>query len=395
MKWPANRITDTSPKSFGMYEQALVLMERGFDIIHLEVGRPSFDTPEHIKTATKKALDEGRVHYGDFLGELDLREALSCKLSQTNNIDATPNEILLVNGLTHGAYATCMAAIDPGDEVIILEPYYPQHINKIELAGGKVVTAPLHKKSGFAIDKNAIERRITPNTKMIVLVNPANPTGRVFNISELEALAEIAIKHDLLIMSDEVYEHILYNKNKHISIASLPEMKGRTISLFAFTKAYAMDGWRMGYAVAAPHFIEGLLKITTNDVAHLNVFIQAGALAAVNESQQCLENMLAEDCRRMEMVCSRLNAMPGVRCPQPEGTIYVFPDVSALGQPTEELANEILAETHVAVESGIFYGPGGEGHLRICFGAESYERISEAMDRLEAFFIAKSNQHNR
>ena len=395
MKWPATRITESSPKSFGMYEKAVVLMEQGIDIIHLEVGRPSFDTPEHIKAATKKALDDGRVHYGDFLGELDLREALSRKLAQANKIDAAPDEILMVNGLTHGAYATCMAAIDPGDEVIILEPYYPQHINKIELAGGKVVTAPLNKASGFTIDKAAIEQRITPSTKMIALVNPANPTGRAFNLSELEALAEIAIKHDLLVMSDEVYEQILYNNNRHISIASLPGMKNRTISLFAFTKAYAMDGWRMGYAVAEQRFIRGLLEITTNDVAHLNVFIQAGALAAVSESQQCIEMMLAEDHRRMEMVCSRLNAMSGIRCPQPEATIYAFPDVSALGQPTQELADEILVETHVAVEAGTFYGSGGEGHLRICFGAESYERISEAMDRLEAFFIAKSNQHNQ
>lgn len=392
MKWPAARITQSSPKSFGMYEKALVLMKQGIDVIHLEVGRPSFDTPLHIKAATKQALDDGRVHYGDFLGELDLREALTRKLAQRNKIDAAPDEILLVNGLTHGAYATCMAAINPGDEVITLTPYYPQHINKIELAGGKVVMAPLNKESGFRIDPDAIERQITPNTKMIALVNPANPTGRVFSLSELEALAEIAIKHDLLVMSDEVYEQILYNENQHISIASLPGMKDRTISLFAFTKAYAMDGWRIGYAVANRRFIKGLLEITANDVAHVNVFIQAGALAAVSESQQCVKDMVEEDCRRMKMTCTRLNAMLGVRCPQPEGTIYAFPDVSMLEQSSQALANEILEETHVALESGSFYGTEGEGHLRICFGAESYERISEAMDRLEIFFKAKSNQ---
>lgn len=393
MKWPAKRITESSPKSFGMYEKAAVLMAQGTDVIHLEVGRPSFDTPEHIKAATKQALDDGVVHYGDFRGALDFREALVTKLAQTNHIDVTPDEILVVNGLTHGAYAVCMAALNPGDEVIVLEPYYPQHINKIELAGAKVVSAPLNKAAGFAIERDAIEQHITKKTRMIALVNPANPTGRVFSQAELEILAELAIKYDLLVMSDEVYEKILYDGHQHISIASLPGMKARTLSLFAFTKVYAMDGWRLGYAVADSSFMDALLTITMNDVAHVNVFIQAGGLAAVSGSQQCVQAMVAEDHRRMLLTCSRLNAMPGIQCPQPEGTIYTFPDVSAFRQPSAELADEILEQTHVVVEAGTFYGASGEGHFRICFGAESYERIDEAMDRLEKFFLAKSNQH--
>lgn len=385
MKWPAARITNSSAKSFGMYEKAIPLMAQGIDLIHLEVGRPNFDTPQHIKAATKQALDNGIVHYGDFQGEPDLREALSDKLTRVNGIDATPDEILVVSGVTHGAYATCMAALDPGDEVIVLEPYYPQHINKIELAGGKVIPVPLDKASGFSLDGDAIKRCITPKTRMIALVNPANPTGRVFTLAELEMLAELVIKHDLLVMSDEVYEQILYEDHRHISIASLPGMKTRTVSLFAFTKAYAMDGWRMGYVVADSNLMAALLKITMNDIAHLNVFIQAGGLAAVSGSQQCVQNMLKEDHRRMTLACARLDAMPGVSCPQPEGTIYAFPDISLLGQSSAELANEILEKTHVVVEAGTFYGVSGEGHFRICFGAEPYERISEAMDRLEAF----------
>lgn len=394
MKWPAKRITDASPKSFGMYEKALSLMARGTDLIHLEVGRPGFDTPEHIKAATKQALDDGVVHYGDFRGDLDFREALVDKLMRANNIDVTPDEVLVVNGLTHGAYAVCMAALNPGDEVILLEPYYPQHINKIELAGAKVVSAPLNKAAGFTIERAAIEQAITAKTRMIALVNPANPTGRVFTRAELEILADLAIKHDLLVMSDEVYERILYDDHQHISIASLPGMKTRTISLFAFTKIYAMDGWRMGYAVADSSLMDALMTITMNDVAQVNVFIQAGGLAAVSGSQECVQEMVAEDRRRMLLTCARLNAIPGIICPEPEGTIYAFPDVSAFGQPSAELADEILEHTHVVVEAGAFYGAGGEGYLRICFGAEPYERINEAMDRLETFFIAKSNQHN-
>lgn len=388
MKWPANRISESSEKSFGMYEKAAKLMSQGIDVIHLEVGRPSFDTPLHVKEATKKALDDGLVHYGDFFGELKFRQALSDKLSSYNQIDASTEEIVVTGGLTHGAYVTCMAALDPGDEVILLEPYYPQHVNKIELAGGKIVTVPLDRANGFRIDPKAIEQKISDRTKMIALVNPANPTGRVYSRQELEELAALAIKHDLLIMSDEVYEQILYDDSRHISIASLPGMKERTISLFAFTKGYAMDGWRMGYAVAHKDLMPAILKVTMNDMAHVNVFIQEGGYAAITGSQDCVLDMVAEDKRRRDLVHRRLNAMPNVSCELPEGTIYAFPDIQATGLSSQELAERMLQESHVVVEAGSFYGVGGEGNLRVCFGAESYERIDEAMDRLERFFVS-------
>ncbi len=386
MKWPADRITQSSPKSFGMYEEALVLMAQGKDVIHLEVGRPNFDTPLHIKEAAKQALDDGIVHYGEFAGEFKLREAISGKLKSFNQLDASPDEILVTNGLTHAAYAVFMAAIDEGDEVILLEPYYPQHINKIELAGGKVVTAPLDRENGFQIDRSAIESRITDKTRMICIVNPANPTGRVYSRDELKIIADLAIEHDLLVISDEVYEQITYDGHQHISIASLPGMWERTFSMFAYTKAFAMDGWRLGYVACKKEFMPALLKITVNDVAHVNVFIQEGAYAAITGPQDCLDEMLQEDDRRRQLVVRRLNAIKGIVCPPPEGTIYAFPDISALGKPSKQVAEEILAETFVVTEEGTFYGPAGEGHLRICFGAESYEVIDQAMDRLQAYF---------
>jgi aspartate aminotransferase len=369
-----------------MYEKAVRLEAEGKDIIHLEVGRPNFDTPLHIKEATKKALDDGIVHYGEFPGDRKLREAISDKLDSYNKISASPDEILVTNGLTHAAYAVFMAALDEGDEVILLEPYYPQHINKIELAGGKVVTAPLDRDNGFQIDRAAIESRISDKTRMICLVNPANPTGRVFSLDELQIIADLAIEHDLLVISDEVYEQITYDGHRHISIASLPGMWERTFSMFAYTKAFAMDGWRLGYAACKKEFMPALLKITVNDVAHVNVFIQEGAYAALTGPQECLAEMLQEDDRRRQLVCRRLNDIEGIVCPLPQGTIYAFPDVSSFGKPTLQIAEEILAETYVVTEEGTFYGPTGEGHLRICFGAESYERIEEAMDRLQAYF---------
>jgi aspartate aminotransferase len=386
MKWPANRITQSSPKSFGMYEEAMKLMAQNKELIHLEVGRPNFDTPLHIKEAAKKALDDGIVHYGEFAGERKLRQALAGKLKAFNKLEVAPDEILVTNGLTHAAYAVFMAALDEGDEVILLEPYYPQHINKIELAGGKVVTAPLDRNNGFQIDRAAIESRITDKTKMICIVNPANPTGRVYRRDELQIIADLAIKHDLLVISDEVYEQITYDGHQHISIATLPGMWQRTFSMFAFTKAFAMDGWRLGYVACKKEFMPALMKITVNDVAHVNVFIQHGAYAAITGPQDCLAEMLREDDRRRQLVCRRLNAIDGIVCPSPEGTIYAFPDVSSFGKPSKQIAEEILAETLVVTEEGSFYGPTGEGHLRICFGAETYESIEQAMDRLQAYF---------
>ena len=391
MKWPAKRITESSTKSFGMYEKAIPMMEQGIDVIHLEVGMPSFDTPAHIKEAAKQALDDGEVHYSDFRGVQKFREALAEKVAERNHIPVDADEILVCSGLTHAAYAICMAAIDAGDEVIVLDPYYPQHVNKIELPGGKVVPVPLDKATNFSIDAQAIERAITPNTRMIALVNPANPTGRVFTYRELEALANVAIKHDLLVMADEVYEQITYDGSMHISIASLPGMKERTFTMFAFTKAYAMDGWRMGYIAADKKFMPAILKITMNDIAHLNTFIQEGGYAAIKGSQNCVREMVNEDKRRGDLVVRRMNAMPGVSCNAPEGTIYAFPDVSATGLPSQQIADELLEQAHVVVEAGTFYGENGEGHLRVCFGAEPIERIEEAMDRLENYFV-KNNR---
>jgi aspartate aminotransferase len=381
----ANRITGTSKKSYGMYEQALRI--DADDLIHLELGRPVHDTPAIIKDATIQALRDGHVHYGDMMGERALRSALSVKLRDFNAIDASPDEILITNGLTQGSFAAFMALVNPGDEVILLDPYYPQHVGKVELAGGRIVTVPLDAANDFAIRADWIEAAITPATRMIVIVNPANPTGRVYSQAELEALADVAIRHDLIVVSDEVYEYITFGA-PHVSIASLPGMKQRTVSLFAFTKAYAMDGRRLGYAVAAPDIMAGLVKISTSAVTHVNSFVQFGALAAVTDGAAEMQAMVDDDRRKRDLIVGRLNQMPNVRCAEPQGTIYAFPDISATGIPAQELAERLLREAHVVVEAGSFYGSAGEGHLRICFGSEPEHRIAEAMDRLTRFFNA-------
>lgn len=392
MKWPATRISSSAPKSFGMYQQAAALYPNDPEVIHLEVGRPDYDTPAHIKQAAIDALLAGKVHYGEFPGETDLRQAVVNRLAPHNGMQATPEQVVITNGLTHASFAVVMAAIDPGDEVILLEPYYPQIINKIQLAGGSVVTVPLDIQRDFAIDAARIEAAITSRTRMICIVNPNNPTGRVYTRDELTALADVAIRHDLLVLSDEVYERIVYDDAQHISIASLPGMAERTISLFAFTKAYAMDGWRLGYLVAAPRFIPAILKITMNDVSHVNVFIQAGGVAALTGDQTAVEQMVEEDRHRRDLVCDSLNGLAGMLCPRPQSTIYAFVDIRGTGWTSQELADTLLRETKVSLESGAFYGRAGEGFLRICFGGEPYERIQIAMGRLRSFFLQEGSK---
>jgi aspartate aminotransferase len=381
----AKRLETQAQKSFGMYESALELENTGADLIHLEIGRPSSDTPLHIKEAAKAALDEGIVHYGDLQGNAALREALAQRYRERNNIDVNADEILITNGVTQSAFAAIMTLVDEGDEVIVLGPFYPQHNSKIELVGGTVVPVSLDRSKGFRLDAVALENAITAATKMVVLVNPSNPVGTMYSEKELLELSKICIRHDLVVLADEVYEFNTYEDRKHISIASLAGMKERTITISAFTKAYAMDGWRIGYTAAPKDIIKLMNKITMNDTTHPCVFAQEGALAAVTGPLDCVNKMVADDCRRRDLVMERLNKMTGVHCHKPEATIYAFPDISELGLSSDELAKQLLSETHVVVESGTFYGDAGEGHLRICFGSESYERIDEAMDRIEKY----------
>ncbi|WP_449395423.1 pyridoxal phosphate-dependent aminotransferase [Devosia riboflavina] len=383
MKQLARRITGTSKKSFGMYARAAASGRD--DLIHMELGKPFADTPQHIKDATIAAIQAGKVHYSDLPGILTLREAIAAKLARQNAMDVTPDQVVVTNGLTHGSYAALMAFIDDGDEVILLEPYYPQHIGKIELAGGVPVPVPLDAANDYAIDLAAIEASITDRTKMIVLINPCNPTGRVYSHEELTALADIAIRHDLIVVSDEVYEEIVYDEARHISIASLPGMAERTVTLFAFTKSYAMDGWRIGYLAAPKAAIGAILKITANDVTHVNTFIQEGALAALNGDPAVLAELIADDRAKRDRVVTRLNQISGVTCPWPQGTIYAFPDISALGLTAQNMAERLMDEAGVVVEAGSFYGAAGEGRLRLCFGALSLEEIDQALDRLAAF----------
>ncbi|NEK24885.1 aminotransferase class I/II-fold pyridoxal phosphate-dependent enzyme [Sulfitobacter sp. JBTF-M27] len=380
---PARRITETSPKNFGMFAKA-VGMEG--DLIHLELGMPAEDTPQHIKDATIAALQAGHVHYSDLQGIPELRSAIADKLRRQNDMDVSPEEVIVTNGLTQASFAAFMAFLDEGDECLLLAPYYPQHIGKAELAGARVTIAPLDAANNFTITRDLIAPHITDRTRAIALINPCNPTGRVYTRDELQELADLAQEHDLLVLADEVYEEITYDGAQHISIAALPGMKERTITMCAFTKAYAMDGWRLGYIAADAALIGPMMKITTNEVTHVNTFVQHGALAALTGDPAVLAGMVARDRARRDLVVARLNQMPGVTCAPVEGTIYAFPDISATGLSAQDCADRLLSETGVVVEAGSFYGDAGEGHLRVCFGCADLEVLEDAMDRMQRFF---------
>ncbi|MFY0648633.1 pyridoxal phosphate-dependent aminotransferase [Sulfitobacter geojensis] len=382
---PARRITDTSPKNFGMFAKAIGMEG---DLIHLELGMPAEDTPQHIKDATIAALQAGHVHYSDLQGIPELRSAIADKLRRQNGMDITADEVIVTNGLTQASFAAFMAFLDAGDECLLLAPYYPQHIGKAELAGAKVTIAPLDAANNFSINRALIEPLITPATRAIALINPCNPTGRVYTRDELQILADIAQEHDLLVLSDEVYEEITYDGASHISIASLPGMKERTITMCAFTKSHAMDGWRLGYIAADASLIGPCMKITSNEVTHVNTFVQHGALAALTGDPAILASMIERDRARRDLVVSRLNQMPAVSCAPVEGTIYAFPDISATGLTSQDCADRLLNETGVVVEAGSFYGAAGEGHLRVCFGCAELPVLEEAMNRMQRFFNA-------
>ncbi|MFK7838508.1 MAG: pyridoxal phosphate-dependent aminotransferase [Sulfitobacter sp.] len=381
---PARRITDTSPKNFGMFAKA-VGMEG--DLIHLELGMPAEDTPQHIKDATIAALQTGDVHYSDLQGMPQLRAALAAKMT-AQGVPLNADEVIITNGLTQASFAAFMAFIDAGDECLLLAPYYPQHIGKAELAGAAVTIAPLDATNGFTINRALIEPHITSATRAIALINPCNPTGRVYTRAELQVLADLAQDHDLLVFSDEVYAEITYDGATHIPIASLPGMKERTITMGAFTKSHAMDGWRLGWIAADADLIGPCMKITTSEVTHVNTFIQHGALAALTGDPAVLVGMVNRDQVRRDLVVSRLNQMPGVSCAPVEGTIYAFPNIAATGLSAQDCADRLLAETGVVVEAGSFYGEAGEGHLRVCFGCAELEILEEAMNRMQRFFNA-------
>jgi len=364
------------------------LKRAGQNIIELQTGEPDFPTPQHIIQAAHKAMRQGYTHYVSSRGIPELREAIAEKLWNENRIKADPaREIIVSPGAIHAIFSTLSANINPGDEVIIPEPCWVGYAGCVALAGGKLVQVAC-KKEILQIDVDRLEQEITPKTKLLILNYPTNPTGATITLKQFKQISEIATKHNLLVLCDEVYEKILYDGRKHYSLASMEGMKERTITVNGFSKTYAMTGWRIGYACASEQIISQMLKVQQFSVTCANAFVQKAALAALKGSQECVQSMIGEYDRRRQLIINGLNNIDGISCYQPHGTFYAFADISQLGMTSVEIAGFLLDKAGVGVVPGSAYGPSGEGYVRLSF-ANSLANIEKALHRINEGVIER------
>jgi len=366
-----------------VFEKARKMEKEGHRVINLGIGRPDFDTPAHIKQAAKEALDAGMVHYSSNYGLPDLREAIAAKLEQDNGLAYDPgSEIVVTVGANEAVLMAMVGTLNAGDEVIIPDPAWLHYFYCARLVEAIPVAVPLREEMEFKLDPDDVARAITPRTRMLVVTTPHNPTGSVLDKEMLQALADIAEKHDLLVLSDEIYEKIIYDGVKHISFATLPGMRERTLVVNGFSKAYAMDGWRLGYVAAPRELIAVLIRVHQYTTVCATTFIQKGALAAYRGPQDCVAEMVAEFVRRRQYLIPALNEIKGISCVRPRGAFYAFPSIKATGKSSAEIADFLLEEAKVALVPGSAFGQYGEGYLRIAY-SNSLENIQEAMQRIK------------
>jgi len=351
-------------------------------VVNLGIGQPDFDTPEFIREAAKQALDDGFTRYPPARGFMDLREAIAAKLKRKNHITADPEtEIFVSVGAMQVIFNTILNLIDPGDEVVVIDPGY-DYYSQIRLFGGVPVRVPAREKNGFRVDPEEIRAALTLKTKLLMLNSPSNPTGAVFDEAALRAIAQLVLERRIFVLSDEPYEDIVFDGKKHFSIASLDGMRDRTISAFTFSKTYAMTGWRVGYVVAPPPLIDEMDKLMEHMFSGVTAVAQRAALAALTGPQDCVGEMLQAYEERRAIVHRGLNAIPGVSCLQPDGTFYAYPNVSAAGLSSWDLAKYLVREHKVALVPGSIFGQNGEGYLRLSFAA-SPERLEEGISRIK------------
>jgi len=359
------------------------------DVAFLSWAKPTSDTPAHIKAAAVRAIEEGRVGgYSPSDGLPELRKLISEKLRRTNRIDATWEETIVTIGAIEGLAASVMAVIDPGDEVIFPIPGYSTHIRQVQLASGIPVFVQTDEGKGYDLDLEAIEKAITPKTKAIMYCSPNNPTGAVYTEKQLKGLADIALKNDLFIITDEAYEYFTYDGYEHFSIASIPEMKERALSSFTFTKSYAMTGWRIGYLHADPSLIPQIGKAHNAFAICAPVVSQYAAIAALDGPQECIDEFREHYRSARDLMCRRLDVLDHVFDYQkPKGSYLMFPRIIAGGsEDSTGFCKNLLKEARVSVTPGIAFGPNGEGHARFSFCVPEQE-INKAFDRMEEYFV--------
>ncbi len=368
--------------AFEAAARARALEATGRNIIHLEVGEPDFDTPANVRDAAKAAIDAGMTHYAPFPGIPELRNAIADDFSARRGMAVDPDRVFVTVGGKGVMYYTILALVEPGDEVIVPDPGYPIYASVTSFVGGKPVPIPIRQEHDFRLDVDELISLVTPRTRLIVLNSPANPTGGVLTREDLSRIAEVALEHDIPVLSDEIYSRILY-EGEHVSIATMPGMAERTIVLDGFSKTYAMTGWRLGYAIVPESLAFAFGRLIINSISSATTFAQSGAVEALRGPQDAVDAMVAEFKARRDLVVDGLNSLPGVNCLRPKGAFYVFPDVTGTGRTGDELAHLLLHEAGVSVLSGTAFGGVGASHIRLSY-ATSREHISQAIERMRA-----------
>ncbi|MCH2515248.1 MAG: pyridoxal phosphate-dependent aminotransferase [Dehalococcoidia bacterium] len=367
--------------AFETLAKAKELERQGKSIVHLEIGEPDFDTPEHIRDAAKQALDDGFTHYGASAGQIELREAIAKHQTERQGYDVSADSVIVTPGGKPVMFFTIMALVEQGVEVIYPNPGFPIYESMINYMGGIAVPMQLNEESGYNADIDNLRSLITPRTKLIIINSPNNPCGSVIPESDLEKIAEMAVENDLVVLADEIYKDMYYGDQEHVSITKFPGMRERTVILDGFSKSYAMTGWRLGYGVFPDFLVEPVTRLMTNSVSCTSVFSQMAAIAALEGPQDSVAAMMEEFTKRRDLVVEGLNSLPGITCPVPKGAFYAFPNIRGTGMSSQEFANKALYEAGVALLAGTAFGAFGDGYIRISF-ANSQENLLEAIERL-------------
>ncbi|NCR10733.1 MAG: pyridoxal phosphate-dependent aminotransferase [Microcystis aeruginosa LG13-11] len=380
----ASRVNQVTPSlTLAIDSLAKEMKKNGEDVCSFSAGEPDFDTPTHIKAAAKKALDEGKTRYGPAAGEAGLRKAIAQKLLRDNQLAYNADNVIVTNGGKQSLYNLIMALIEAGDEVIIPAPYWLSYPEMVTLAGGTSVIVNTSLENHYKITPEQLEAAITPKTKLFVLNSPSNPTGIVYTPEEIAALAKIVVEKDILVVSDEIYEKILYDGAIHRSIASFgPEIFQRSIISNGFAKAFSMTGWRVGYIAGPVEIVKAMTKIQSHSTSNVCTFAQYGAIAALASPQDCIEEMVKAFSERRQYILERVRAIPGLDCPTPNGAFYVFIDISQTGLKSRDFCQKLLETQKVAAIPGIAFG--ADDCIRLSY-ATDLKTIEKGFDRLDKF----------
>ena len=366
-----------------VFEKAKRLEAQGRKIIHLEIGRPDFDTPAAVKAEAVKALEEGFVHYTSNYGMDELREAVADKLRRENNLDYRASEIIITAGASMGIAAAILGLVEEGDEVLVPAPAYPAYRKQVRLAGATPVEVPLKLRDDFRINAEELADLYNSRTKLLIINSPHNPTGTLLGRENLREIAGFVRSHDIMVLSDECYENIIFGKNSHYSIAGLPGMKEKTLLVNSTSKSFSMTGWRIGFLASSQEIIDSVIKVPQNISICPTSFAQRGAIKAYQRGRELSREMMKVLNTRKEIVVDALRGIPELKYAEPQGALYLFPEVTGTGLSSQEFSDYLLEEAGIAVTPGDDFGEAGRGFVRIAFSC-STEELREAMVRLKS-----------